>query len=53
MSGNLGNLSVPVGKEVGAGTQIGTVGPSAGGSRFYFEIRRGKGTLNPSAWFGI
>jgi len=52
-SGNLGSLSVTVGKEVGAGTPIGTVGRGARGPFLYFEIRRGTGTLNPAAWFGI
>jgi septal ring factor EnvC (AmiA/AmiB activator) len=53
VSGNLGSLSVTVGKDVGAGTPIGTVGRGARGAFLYFEIRRGTGTLNPTAWFGI
>lgn len=53
VSGNLGSISVEVGKEVGAGATIGTVGRGARGAYLYFEIRRGQGTQNPAAWFGI
>ncbi len=53
VSGNLGSCSVTVGKDVAAGTQVGTVGRGARGAFLYFEIRRGTGTLNPAAWFGI
>jgi murein DD-endopeptidase MepM/ murein hydrolase activator NlpD len=53
VSGNLGSMSVTVGKEVAAGAFIGTVGRTAKGASLYFEIRRGTTTLDPSRWFGI
>jgi septal ring factor EnvC (AmiA/AmiB activator) len=53
VSGNLGSMSVAVGKEVPAGVAIGTVGRGPRGAFLYFEIRRGPGTLTPASWFGI
>lgn len=53
VSGNLGSLAVAVGKEIGAGTPIGTVGRGSRGAFLYFEIRRGTATVNPASWFGI
>lgn len=53
VSAGLGSIGVEVGKEVAAGTPIGTVGRGSRGAALYFEIRRGAETLNPSQWFGI
>ncbi|HTQ04967.1 MAG TPA: peptidoglycan DD-metalloendopeptidase family protein [Polyangiaceae bacterium] len=53
VSANLGSIDVAVGDEVGGGERIGSVGDSGNGARLYFEIRVGKETVDPSAWFGI
>ncbi len=53
VSANLGSIDVAVGDEVGAGERIGSVGDSGNGPRLYFEIRVGKETVDPGAWFGI
>ena len=53
VSGNLGTVTVSVGKEVAGGTPLGTVGRGPRGFCLYFELRRAMETLNPSPWFGI
>jgi septal ring factor EnvC (AmiA/AmiB activator) len=53
VSANLGSIDVTVGDEIGAGERIGTVGDSGSGPRLYFELRVGKETVEPGAWFGI
>jgi septal ring factor EnvC (AmiA/AmiB activator) len=53
VSANLGAIDVAVGDEIGAGERIGTVGDSGNGPRLYFELRIGKDTVEPGAWFGI
>jgi septal ring factor EnvC (AmiA/AmiB activator) len=52
-SANLGTVDVGVGDEVGAGERIGSVGDTGNGPRLYFEVRVGKDTVDPAAWFGI
>jgi septal ring factor EnvC (AmiA/AmiB activator) len=53
VSGNLDRFDVEVGAEVRAGDRIGTVASGERGAIFYFEVRRGAKTVNPSMWFGI
>jgi septal ring factor EnvC (AmiA/AmiB activator) len=53
VSANLGAIDVAVGDEVGAGERIGSVGDMGNGPRLYFEVRVGKDTVDPAAWFGI
>jgi septal ring factor EnvC (AmiA/AmiB activator) len=53
VNANLDTIDVEVGSEVETGTRIGTVGDSGQGPRLYFEIRVGKETVDPAAWFGI
>jgi septal ring factor EnvC (AmiA/AmiB activator) len=53
VSANLSAIDVAVGDEVSAGQRLGAVGDSGNGPRLYFEIRVGKETVEPSAWFGI
>jgi murein hydrolase activator len=53
VSANLESIDVAVGDEVGAGERIGSVGDSGNGPRLYFELRVGKETVDPGAWFGI
>lgn len=53
VSANLAAIDVAVGDEVGAGERIGSVGDNGNGPRLYFEIRVGKDTVEPGAWFGI
>jgi septal ring factor EnvC (AmiA/AmiB activator) len=53
VSANLAAIDVAVGDEVDAGERIGSVGDSGNGPRLYFEIRAGKDTVDPRAWFGI
>ena len=53
VSGNLGGIDVKVGDDLRAGEPLGRTGATPRGALLYFELRRGKETLNPSSWFGI
>jgi septal ring factor EnvC (AmiA/AmiB activator) len=53
VSANLSSIDVAVGDEVSAGQRLGAVGDSGNGPGLYFELRVGKETVDPSAWFGI
>jgi septal ring factor EnvC (AmiA/AmiB activator) len=53
VSANLASIDVEVGAEIGSGARLGTVGDSGSGPRLYFELRVGKDTVDPAAWFGI
>lgn len=53
VSGNLGGIEVKVGDDVRAGEPLGRTGQTPRGALLYFELRRGKETLDPSGWFGI
>jgi septal ring factor EnvC (AmiA/AmiB activator) len=53
VSANLGSIDVAVGDEVGAGERIGSVGDTGNGARLYFEVRVGRDTVDPAAWFGL
>jgi septal ring factor EnvC (AmiA/AmiB activator) len=53
LSANLASIDVEVGAELGSGARLGTVGDTGTGPRLYFELRVGKETVDPGAWFGI
>ena len=53
MSGNLDEIDVKIGQDVGAGERIGTVGDDGQGPMLYFEVRHGSQTVAPSAWLGL
>jgi septal ring factor EnvC (AmiA/AmiB activator) len=53
VSGNLDEIDVKIGQDVGAGERIGTVGDDGQGPMLYFEVRRGSQTLPPSPWLGL
>jgi murein DD-endopeptidase MepM/ murein hydrolase activator NlpD len=53
VSGNLNEIDVKIGQEVGAGERIGTVGDDGRGSMLYFEVRHGSHTIAPEAWLGL
>jgi murein hydrolase activator len=48
VSGDLQDIDVRVGDDIGGGARIGRTGRS-----LYFEIRRGTDTQEPGPWFGI
>jgi murein hydrolase activator len=53
VSGNLDEIDVKIGQDVGAGERIGTVGDDGPGPMLYFEVRHGSQTVSPSAWLGL
>jgi septal ring factor EnvC (AmiA/AmiB activator) len=53
VSGNLDEIDVKTGDEVGAGERIGTVGDMGQGPMLYFEVRQGSRTLTPGPWLGL
>jgi septal ring factor EnvC (AmiA/AmiB activator) len=53
VSGDLDEVDVKIGQEVGAGERIGTVGDDGQGAMLYFEIRHGSQTIAPSPWLGL
>jgi septal ring factor EnvC (AmiA/AmiB activator) len=53
VSGDLDEVDVKIGQEVGAGERIGTVGDDGQGPMLYFEIRHGSQTIAPAAWLGL
>jgi septal ring factor EnvC (AmiA/AmiB activator) len=53
VSGNLDEVDVKTGDEVGSGQRIGTVGDDGQGSMLYFEVRQGSRTVPPGPWLGI
>lgn len=53
VSANLGGVDVRVGDAVPAGGRLGTVGVGPRGALLHFELRKGKGGLDASSWFGI
>jgi murein DD-endopeptidase MepM/ murein hydrolase activator NlpD len=53
VSGDLDEIDVKIGQEVGAGERIGTVGDDGQGAMLYFEVRHGSQTIAPGAWLGI
>jgi murein DD-endopeptidase MepM/ murein hydrolase activator NlpD len=53
VSGNLDEIDVKIGQDVGAGERIGTVGDDGPGPMLYFEVRHGSQTVSPAAWLGL
>jgi murein hydrolase activator len=53
VSGNLDEIDVKTGQEVGAGERIGTVGDDGQGPMLYFEVRQGARTVPPGPWLGL
>jgi murein DD-endopeptidase MepM/ murein hydrolase activator NlpD len=53
VSGNLNEIDVKIGQDVGAGERIGTVGDDGPGPMLYFEVRHGSQTVAPGPWLGL
>jgi murein DD-endopeptidase MepM/ murein hydrolase activator NlpD len=53
VSGDLDEIDVKIGQDVGAGERIGTVGDDGQGSMLYFEVRHGSKAVNPGPWLGL
>ncbi len=53
VSGNLDEIDVKIGQDVGAGERVGTVGDDGQGSMLYFEVRHGSQTVAPGSWLGL
>jgi murein hydrolase activator len=53
VSGNLDEIDVKIGQDIGGGERIGTVGDDGRGSMLYFEVRHGSHAIAPDAWLGF
>jgi murein DD-endopeptidase MepM/ murein hydrolase activator NlpD len=53
VSGDLDEVDVKIGQELGAGERVGTVGDDGQGPMLYFEVRHGSQTIAPGAWLGL
>ena len=53
VSGDLDEIDVKTGQDVGAGERIGTVGDDGQGPMVYFEVRHGSQTVAPASWLGL
>jgi murein hydrolase activator len=53
VSGDLDEVDVKIGQDIGAGERLGTVGDDGQGSMLYFEVRHGSQTIAPGAWLGL
>lgn len=53
VSGDLDEIDVKIGQELGPGERVGTVGDDGQGPMLYFEVRHGSQTVAPGAWLGI
>jgi murein DD-endopeptidase MepM/ murein hydrolase activator NlpD len=53
VSGDLAEIDVKIGQDVGAGDRVGTVGDDGQGAMLYFEVRHGSQTIAPGPWLGI
>ena len=53
VSGDLDEVDVKIGQDVGAGERIGTVGDDGQGAMLYFEVRHGSQTIAPGPWLGL
>jgi murein DD-endopeptidase MepM/ murein hydrolase activator NlpD len=53
VSGDLNEIDVKIGQDVGAGERIGTVGDDGQGPMLYFEVRHGSQAVTPGAWLGL
>ncbi len=53
VSGDLDEIDVKIGQDVGAGDRIGTVGDDGQGPMLYFEVRHGSQAVSPGPWLGL
>jgi murein DD-endopeptidase MepM/ murein hydrolase activator NlpD len=53
VSGNLAEMNVKIGQEVGASDRIGTIGDDGRGAMLYFEVRHGSRAVAPAPWLGL
>jgi murein DD-endopeptidase MepM/ murein hydrolase activator NlpD len=53
VSGDLDEIDVKTGQDVGAGERVGTVGDDGQGPMLYFEVRHGSQTVAPGSWLGL
>ena len=53
VSGDLDEIDVKIGQDVGAGDRVGTVGDDGQGAMLYFEVRHGSQTIAPGPWLGL
>jgi murein DD-endopeptidase MepM/ murein hydrolase activator NlpD len=53
VSGDLDEIDVKIGQDVGAGERVGAVGDDGQGPMLYFEVRHGSQTIAPGTWLGI
>jgi septal ring factor EnvC (AmiA/AmiB activator) len=53
VSGDLDEVDVKIGQDIGAGERVGTVGDDGQGAMLYFEVRHGSQTVQPSPWLGL
>ena len=53
VSGNLNEIDVKIGQDVGVGERIGTVGDEGQGPMLYFEVRHGSQAVGPGPWLGL
>ena len=53
VSGDLNEVDVKIGQDVGAGERIGTVGDDGQGPMLYFEVRHGSQAVTPGSWLGL
>jgi murein DD-endopeptidase MepM/ murein hydrolase activator NlpD len=53
VSGDLDEVDVKIGQDIGAGERLGTVGDDGQGSMLYFEVRHGSQTIAPGPWLGL
>jgi murein DD-endopeptidase MepM/ murein hydrolase activator NlpD len=53
VSGDLDEVDVKIGQDIGAGERVGTVGDDGQGAMLYFEVRHGSQTIPPGPWLGL
>jgi murein DD-endopeptidase MepM/ murein hydrolase activator NlpD len=53
VSGDLDEIDVKIGQDLGAGDRVGTVGDDGQGAMLYFEVRHGSQTIAPGPWLGL
>ncbi len=53
VSGDLDEIDVKIGQDIGAGERVGTVGDDGQGAMLYFEVRHGSQTVQPGPWLGL
>jgi len=53
VSGDLDEIDVKIGQDIGVGERLGTVGDDGQGAMLYFEVRHGSQTVQPAPWLGL